>query len=262
MKHLLLVCCVALLALSTRSHAAPPAALPPDTVAGEARLTRRLTQGICEQVALESRHQDLAVLTRKQGTALLESLLIGLIARDSAEFKAFVLAAPDAEAAMQRLTVRAMLDLASTCPTASALLTQMGVQMAGLDTKLSTEQEQVLRAAARDFCGQLALADREREFSARTAAGRMAVYQKARHEIITTHGAAMVAAFGQQLLTDAQAEDTMWKNVDRLMYEQCPAVTGTLRVDFGLQRLQAPAPPAVQAAPTRGPVPVHRRKKK
>ena len=38
---------------------------PPDTAAGEARLTRRLTQGICEQVALESRHQDLAVLTRK-----------------------------------------------------------------------------------------------------------------------------------------------------------------------------------------------------
>ena len=72
----------------------------------------------------------------------------------------------------------------------------------------------------------------------------------------------MVAAFGQQLLIDAQAEDTMWKNVDRLMYEQCPAVTGTLRVDFGLQRLQAPAPPAVQLAPTRGPVPVPRRKKK
>ena len=72
----------------------------------------------------------------------------------------------------------------------------------------------------------------------------------------------MVAAFGQQLLTDTQAENTMWKNVDRLMYEQCPAVTGTLRVDFGLQRLQAPAPPAVQPAPTRGPVPVHRRKKK
>ena len=69
----------------------------------------------------------------------------------------------------------------------------------------------------------------------------------------------MVAAFGQQLLTDTQAEDTMWKNVDRLMYEQCPAVTGTLRVDLGLQRLQASA---VQAAPTRGPVPVHRRKKK
>ncbi|HEX8428142.1 hypothetical protein [Hymenobacter sp.] len=210
----------------------------PDTLPGETHLTNLMAKGMCEQIALESRHQDLAVLTRAQGTGLIEDMLAIIILQDSTEFKAFILKAPDADAAMQRLTIHAILRLASTCPTASKLLTQMGVQMGNVDTKLTVPQEQVLQTISHGLCGQLSTADAERALDKRSAPERIELYQQAVHDMMLTHGQEIGTAFGSDVFTNKQMESKLWQNLDRLMFEECPAFTAVLRVDRGLARMQ------------------------
>ena len=210
----------------------------PDTLPGEAHLTKLLSKGICEQVALESRHQDLAVLTRSQGTGLLQEMLSLIIVRDSTEFSAFISKAPDADAAVQRLTIHAILRLASTCPTASKLLTHMGVQMGSVDTNLSASQEQVLQTISHGLCGQLSMADTELSLSKRSAPERIELYQQAVHAMILAHGREIGVAFGSEVFTNKQMESKLWQNLDRLMFEECPTFTAILRVDRGLARMQ------------------------
>jgi len=241
MKRILLVFCLVLFAWTVPAQAARSCSAPPDTVAGEARLTALFARGICEQIAMQSRHQDLAVLTKAQGMELLNEVLTAAIIRDSTAFRSFLAHVPDTTAAMQRVSMQAVLRLSSACPVAGKLLTQMGVQMAGFDTNLTAGQQQVLQTVAQDLCGRLTAADAQLAFSHRTAPERIAAYHSARHEIIMTHGSALVAAFGEQLVNNKQLESTMWQNVDRLMFDICPALTGQLRADRGSAQLQEAA---------------------
>ena len=221
---------------------------PPDTLTGEARLVRHFTKGLCEQIALQSRHQDLAVLTKAQGMELLNEVLMAVIMQDSAEFKAVLTRAPDPTTAMQHLSMQAILRLATICPNSSKLLVQMGVQMAAIDTTLTPEQQRTLQTVARSFCEKLTAADARQPFSQRSTAERMVAFNEARHEIILAHGAALVEAFGQHLLTNENLENNMWQNVDRLMFDECRALTAQLRIDRGFAQLQAAS--AASAAPT------------
>ena len=219
-----------------------------DTLPGEAHLTALFARGICEQIALESRHQDLAVLTRSQGMGLMQEVLTAAIIRDSLAFRTFLASTPETATAVQRVTMQAMVRLTTMCPLTSRLLMQMGAHMTGLDTNLSTVQQQLLETVAHDLCGRLALADTQLAFGRRTAPERIAAYQEARHQVILARGQALLAAFGEQLLADQQLESTMWQNVDQLMYDQCPALTSQLRVDQGMAQLREtrapePAPP-------------------
>ena len=237
---------------------------PPDTLAGEEHLTRRFAQGICEQIAMESRHQDLTVLTHAQGIALLQDMLGAVIMRDSMEFKAFIVQAPDATAAVQRLSMQAVLRLSSICSSASRLLTQMGIQMTSMDTTLSGSQQKLLQTVAHDFCEQLVAAEAKSDFSRRTASERLATFREIRHGIIIKNGQALLDAFGSELLTNEQLEDKMWQNVNRLMFEECPTTTALLRVDRGLEQIQQQALPAQSGSATKVPTVPHsaRRPKK
>lgn len=262
MRFLLLIFGLSALLLNAFTVAAGRPALP-DTVAGEAHLTARFTRGICEQIAMQSRHQDLTVLTKAQGQELLNEVIMAVVVQDSTEFQAVLARTPDPTAAVQRLSMQAVLGLARACPSASRLLVQMGLQMAAIDTTLTPTQQPVLQAVARSFCEKLAAADAQRPLSQRTASERIAALREVRHEVILAHGAALVEAFGERLLTNQQLENSMWQNVDRLMFDACPSLTAQLRIDRGLAQLQAaaevpatnPRPPAAPraAAPVRRP---------
>lgn len=225
--------------------------LSADTLAGEARLTHAFAQRICTQISMESRHQDLAMLSKEQGAGLLQNVLTAAILQDSVEFTAFIAQASNVEAVVQRLSVQAVLKLRYICPAASKLLTQMGVQMAGLDTTLSSAQQQIIQTVAQDICGQLAKEDALHPFATLTAAQRLDLYYQARINSIRTHGQALIIAFGDHLLHDKQAEDTMWRNIDRLMFDSCPSVTSTLRVDRGLQNMQTQSSPTQPSPQTK-----------
>ncbi|WP_216679514.1 hypothetical protein [Hymenobacter siberiensis] len=238
MKSLLLVFCLVLFTWSVPVQAARLCSAPPDTVAGEARLTALFARGICEQVALESRHQDFTVLTQEQGMALLQDMLSAVVMRDSSEFKAFVSHAPDATAAVQRVSIQAVLRLASACPAASKLLVKMGIQMTSMDTTLTTAQQQAVNISALDICKQLAVADVAQPLSQRPAAERIVLYHEAVQRMLHSQHSALTAAFGDAVLTNAQLENKLWLNIDRLMFDQCPAVTGIIRVDLGIERMR------------------------
>lgn len=225
------------------------ASTPRDTVRGEAHLTRRFTQSICEQLAMQSRHQDLTVLTKAQGMELLSDVLTAAIIRDSTAFQKILANAPDATVVVQRVSKQAVLGLSGACPAASKLLAQMGVHMSGIDTNLTTKQQHALQAVAHSFCEKLTAADARQAFSQCTAAERMAAFGAARHEVILAHGAALVEAFGQQLLANEQLENSLWQNVDRLMFDECRALTAQLRIDRGFAQLRA-ASEAPAGAPT------------
>jgi hypothetical protein len=255
------MCWLTMLLLANPVGAAPSIGAPADTIVGEAHLTRLFTRGICEQIALESRHQDLAVLTQEQGMALLQDMLSVVIVRDSVSFKDFIARAPNADAAVQRVCIQAVLGLAVACPSSYKLVTKMGVQMAQVDTTLSVEQQQVLRASARIMCEQLVAANARKDFNQRPAAERIMVHKQIVQRVLVLQAQALVAAFGQEMLTDAQLENKMRTNIDRLMFEECPALTGMLRVDQGMARLQAQKNPAPRPAkPVKAAAP-HGRKK-
>jgi|GEM_PF-6103767 len=251
MKQLLALCFGVLLTLAGPARAARAFVNPPDSVAGEARLTNLIALGICEQVAMESRQQDITLLNRAQGMGLLQGMLTKVVARLAPEFTAFAAAAPAAEVdgALQRVTIQAMLRLSSVCPATSQLLNQLGGQMAGLDDKLSAAQQQAVEAMAQDMCGQLTAEDAQKAFSRRTAPERIAANQQVRHGTVLTHGRTLVAAFGEELLTNEPLESNMWENVDRMMFNICPVITAQLRVDQGFAKLkgQSGAAPASAA---------------
>jgi hypothetical protein len=223
---------------------------PLDTLTGEARLVGHFTKGLCEQIALQSRHQDLTVLTKAQGLELLNEVLLAVILQDSTEFKAVLARAPNPTVAMQRLSMQAILRLANACPSSSRLLVQMGVQMSAIDTTLTPLQQRALQAVAHSFCEKLTTTDVQKPFSQCSTTERIAAYNAARHELILAHGAALVQAFGQQLLSNGQLENNMWQNVDRLMFDECRALTAQLRTDRGFAQLQADS-----AGPTAAPKP-------
>lgn len=249
MKYLLLIWILGPLSFTGLARVPPPLA-PVDTVVGEAHITHLLTQGLCAQVAIQSRHQDLAVLTRSQGMAALQEMLTTVITQHTEDFEAFIAKTPGDNTALQRVSIQAVLDLAQTCPAAGKLLTQMGAQMAGVDiSQLPPAQKLALQHAAHALCEQLVAANRAHAFSARTAEERIAAY---RHAIVSAEFApyhqALLAAFGELALNDKQQEDTLWKRIDLLMFEECPTYTGQIRVDLGLQRLRADS--AATAAPS------------
>lgn len=261
MKHALLVGSFFLLALVRPAQASPRvAAAPADTVRGEARITHLLTDGICTQVAMESRHQDLTVLTNAQGRALLQEMLIGVVQKNLPEFETFMAQSPGDRAALQRVSIQAMLDLATACPAAGKLLTQMGAQMAGVDvSQLSAPQRQALQRVAHAMCEQLAAENTARPLGQRTAQERLAAYHRAADSApVALHYEAMLAAFGPELRRNPRQADVLWQQVDLLMFDECPAYTAPLRVDRGLQQLKADSVRAAAPAPL-GPVSVPRR---
>lgn len=139
--------------------------------------------------------------------------------------------------------------------------------MAAVDTTLTPLQPHTLQTVAHSFCEKLTAADARQAFSRGTAAERMAAFGAARHEVILAHGAALVEAFGQQLLTNEQLENNLWQNVDRLMFDECRALTAQLRIDRGLAQLraasEAPAePPRPAATPRVGTQPPRKSRKK
>ena len=212
--------------------------IPPDTLIGESRLVGHFTKGLCEQIVLQSRHQDLTVLSKTQGMELLNEVLMAVVVQDSTEFKTVLARAANPTTAMQRLSMQAVLRLAIACPNASRLLVQMGVQMSAIDTTLTPLQQHALQAVAHSFCEKLTTVDARQPFSQRSTTERIAAFNKARHEVILAHGAALVEAFGQQLLNNVQLENSMWQNVDRLMFNKCRAFTAQLRIDRGFTQLQ------------------------
>ena len=259
MKHVLLLCGCFLLALVRPAQASPRgAAAPADTVRGEARITHLLTEGICAQVAMESRHQDLTVLTNAQGRALLQEMLIGVVQQNLPEFEAFMAQSPGNHAALQRACIQAMLGLATACPAAGKLLTQMGAQMAGVDvSQLAAPQRQALQRVAHAMCEQLAAENTARPLGQRTAEERLAAYHRAVDSApVATYYQAVLEAFSTELRRNPRQADMLWQQIDLLMFDECPAYTAPLRVDRGLQQLKAdsaraaaPAPPGPVSAP-------------
>ncbi|MDO7884933.1 hypothetical protein [Hymenobacter cheonanensis] len=251
MKHLLLLGSLCLL-LARPAQASPrPAPAPADTVRGEARIAHLLTAGICAQVAIESRHQDLTVLTNSQGRALLQELLIGVVQQNLAEFEAFMAQSPGNSAALQRASIQAVLDLATACPVAGKLLTQMGAQMAGVDvSQLSAAQKQALQRVAHALCEQLAAENTARPLGQRTAQERLAAYHRAADSApVATYYQAAFDAFSAELRRNPRQADVLWQQIDLLMFDECPAYTGPLRVDRGLQQLKADSARAAAPAP-------------
>ncbi|UOQ72970.1 hypothetical protein [Hymenobacter cellulosilyticus] len=250
---LLLACCGQFFTgfAQTSAQAARPGGAPADTVAGEARITRLFTQRLCEQIDLESRHQDFSVLTKAQGMGLLQDMLTNVIIRDSTEFNTFVLRASSEDAAVQRLSINAVLGLRTVCPLANKLLVQLGIQMTNLDTNLSASQQQIVRTVALDLCGQMAALNSVQAFSRRLPTERLELYYQARIAAIRRHGQTILIAFGDELLNDARLEDNMWLNVDQVMFEECPDLTGLLRVDRGMANLQKQSKEPEPAQPTK-----------
>ena len=119
--------------------------------------------------------------------------------------------------------------------------------MAAVDTTLTPLQQHTLQTVAHSFCEKLTAADAQKSYSQRTAPARIAVLRGARHEVTLAHGAALVAAFGQQLLTNEQLENSMWQNVGRLMFDECRILTAQLRIDQSFAELQASLPAPISA---------------
>jgi hypothetical protein len=257
MKYRLLLCCCTILLLGRSVQASPRVAcLPADTLRGEAHLTHLFTEGICAQVAIESRHQDLTVLTNAQGWALLQQVLAGVIAAHLTEFEAFVAQTPGSTVGLQRVSIQAMLNLATACPVAGKLLTQMGAQMAGVDvSQLSSAQKQTLQRVAHAMCEQLTAENTARPFSQRTAEERLAAYYRAvASDPVVAGYQAVLTAFGSEIQSNSQLQDSLWQKIDLLMFDECPAYTAPLRVDRGLRQLRADSVRAAAlASPLRSP---------
>ncbi|RZL12745.1 MAG: hypothetical protein EOO62_10220, partial [Hymenobacter sp.] len=184
----------------------------------------------------QSRHQDLTILTREQGLGLMREMITAVIMQHEAEMEAFGSRLTDMQGVMQRLTIQAVLDLGKACPASSKLLTQLGLSMAGVNNNLAPAQREAVRAVAQAMCTELAATEVAKPFAQRPAAERLALYWAASAKQLLAHRAALVAAFGAGVVTSKPAKDQLWQYIDVQMFEECPAYTGQLRVDLGLEK--------------------------
>ncbi|MGI4740924.1 MAG: hypothetical protein ACRYG7_37630 [Janthinobacterium lividum] len=179
MKHLLLALCLGLLVLANPAQAARRPQAPADTVAGHARLVRKLSQELC--TTLTNDHTTaFASLSTDQAMQLTQQLFTTAMQRDSVALLAMMEKAVQQNLAPQQvgqlLGRDVVVSLSKTCPASLPLLARLSQTeqaqqaMGAARPNVSETEKKILQPMATHLCTQLGAANAKAALANQTPA--------------------------------------------------------------------------------------------
>lgn len=237
------------------------AAMPADTVAGQARFTHRLSAGMCDRLAQESQKTDLSKLTGPESEALLKRVLLGAMGDNFTEFSGLMEKAPGSAANLGRaIGEQAVLEMVQRCPSAGPLVARVGGLHSGASLEITPAERPTLLAIAQAACRQLDAENAKQSFDKRTPAQRSDLLKQVLGSAFLKSSAELTAQYGDEVMADKAQGEEIGKKIALLMLEACPSYILQAGQDELARRRQAaatpapttrPAPPTAKKAPTK-----------
>ena len=229
MKHLLPICCAAVLALVNPARAARSLPAPADTVAGHARMVQKLSTAMCTQLT-NDHATDFAKMTPPAAMQFTQQLFVTAMQHDSSAFIAMMTTATEhgqtAQSVGEQVGKDVVLTLSRTCPVAMPLIlrlsqTEQAQQAATAKIPAVTDVEKkALQPLATHFCTQLAAADAKQSFAKLAPAQRMALFTSLMQKEVTAGRPQLLRYYSAAQLNDGQKREEIGQKIAGLMIQQ------------------------------------------
>lgn len=251
MKHALLLSIAALACLLLPGPPARAAALPIDTVAGQAHFTHVLSAGMCTRLAQEGQKADLAKLTGAESEALLKRLMLGAMGDNFTEFSALMEKAGQGKASALGGAIgeQAVLEMAQRCPGAGPLIAKIGSSHMSGNLEMSATERSVLLPITQAACQRLDAENAKQPFAKLTPAQRSAQIEQVLGSTLLSSTQALTEQYGDDAMEDPAQGEEIGKKVALLMLEVCPNYILEVGRDEMARERQAAAAPAPKAKP-------------
>ena len=230
--------------------AARAAAMPADTVAGQARFTHRMSAGMCERLAQESQKTDLSKLTGAESEELFKKLMLSTLGENLADFSALTEKTTSISPSDLGRTIgeQAVLELMAHCPSAASLMAKMGGTRLGKSVQITDAERPTLLVVAQAACKQLDVENAKQPFGQLSSAQRTALIQQTLVAAFVNNATELTAQYGEEVLGDRSQGEEIGKKVALLMVEICPIYIMEIGRDEITRKRQAAATPAAAPA--------------
>ncbi|MGI4869972.1 MAG: hypothetical protein ACRYFX_02205 [Janthinobacterium lividum] len=235
--------------LPARSVAAAPA--PPDTLRGQARLTRIISADLCTKLTQESQTQNLGKLTTDESATLVTKLIHSVMVERKEEVDAFMEHASNTNPGIGRQIGRnALFQLGKNCPVAAPVVAQLQARITKPGTKPLDPERQLLSrfivpAACQSLSQAIEAENAKGGLKRLDPAARQELVKKAVLTGATPHAPALRMQYGEQVLTDPQQRDELSRKIIALLPDECPIY---MLLNDG-EADDATSPPDAQPAP-------------
>ena len=239
MKHLLLFCGLGLFALANPAQAARRAPAPADTVAGHARLVRKLSQELCNKLSNDHK-TNFAGLTTDQALQLTQQLFTEVMQHDSVAVLAMM--AKGAQQNIQPQQVGQLLgrdmvvSLSKSCPASLPLIARLSQTeqakqvIADQQPTISEAEKKALQPLATHLCAQLALADAKAPLAKQTPAQRSTLFTSLIKKEFTTGRPQLLRYYSAAQLADQPRMEEIGQKIAFLMLAQPDCATYILQM--------------------------------
>ena len=245
----------ALVAGLLATPAARAAAMPADTVAGQARFTHRMSAGMCERLAQESQKTDLSKLTGAESEELFKKLMLSTLGENLADFSALTEKTTSiSHSALARpMGAHAVVVLWAPCPRAAALMAKWGGARLGKSVQITDAERPTLLVVAQAACKQLDVENAKQPFGQLTPAQRNTLIQQTLVAAFVNSSIELTDQYGEDVMADRAQGEVIGKKIALLMLEICPVYIMEIGRDEIVRQRQAPATPAAPAARPKAP---------
>lgn len=229
MKKMLLLGTLGLLIFCSSAPAVSRPVAPADTVAGHARMVKKIHAAMCTSVS-NDRTTAFDKMTPPDAMQYTQQLFVNAMQRDSVAFLALINSAAKegktSQAVGMQLGKDVVLLLSSTCPAALPLIvklsqTEQAQQAAGSKMPVVTEAEKkILLPLAIRICTQLTAAEAKQAFAKRTPAQRTELFTGIMVKEFQAGRAQLLRYYSVAQLDDAEQRGEIGKKMASLMLER------------------------------------------
>ena len=213
------------LALALRAPAQSiSTALPPDTVAGHARLLRIMSEGYCEKLQAASQRLNFRSMKTGESDKMVRKLTTELLLENRSQFLLLrkQVARPQRRLYFSLLGRDALLRMADTCPSAPTFLTDLNYEGLTDKSPMSAAERAVLLPITEEVCQRIMVEDARQSLARQSEADAKAVISAAIRESIQAHAADLNSYYGNDIMNDSQRLGDASERMGLLMFEKCP----------------------------------------
>ena len=229
MKFLLVLLCLVVLRPATKAHADTGGSAPVDTVAGHARMVRKLSEAMCAQLA-NDHTTNFETMATPAAMQMTQEMFVTAMKRDSVAFIAMITTASEqgqsAQLVGQEVGKDVVLRLSKSCPAAMPLilrLSQTEQAKQAVTAKvppISEIEKKALQPLANHICAQLAAAETKQPFAKLLPEQRRALFTTLMQKEFIANRAGLLRYYSVVQLNDPQRQEEIGQKMAALMLQQ------------------------------------------
>jgi hypothetical protein len=200
-------------------------ASPPDTVAGHTQLLRAMSEGYCEKLQAASKRMNFKAMPTAESDKLIRKLTTELVLENRPQFLQMrkQVARPQRQLYFSLLGRDALLRMATTCPNAATLLTDLNYEGLTDKSPMSEAERAVLLPITEDVCQRISAENARQSLANRPIADTKLIIGTAIRESILAHTDGLNQYYGSDIMNDPQRLGNASERMGLLMFERCPS---------------------------------------